>query len=151
MPRAGNRNATVAPRLSLTPRSLHAASEASLYNDDQSTAGSFGPRPHDFARASTLANLRTQPQPMRYAEPRQPAIDTISFHIPTSRYDVFQPQLQQPTPPFHLGWCSIPFASCMTDHEQREQSIHHQVKEVLPPPSPSPARPEGLLRTGRHA
>lgn len=98
-----------APRISLTPRSLHSTNEPNVpdgaYENIYSNPNA---QLQLFNRASTLANLRTQPQSSKLSQTHGSPHDTATFNYSANRFSQLQPQRQQPTPPFNLGACMVP-------------------------------------------
>ncbi|KAL5353668.1 ATP-dependent DNA helicase MER3 [Pseudogymnoascus australis] len=93
-----------ASRVSLTPRNLLTAHGHAVAGDD--IFGTYGvPNgAHRTAnRASTLANLRTQPASIRTAQSPSSPEDTSTFQYAENRFSQLQPRRQQPSPPFNLS------------------------------------------------
>ncbi|KFY25163.1 hypothetical protein V493_04803 [Pseudogymnoascus sp. VKM F-4281 (FW-2241)] len=93
-----------ASRISLTPRSLLTAHGSTVAGDDASHTYDMPNGAHRIAnRASTLANLRTQPPSMGIAHLSSSPDDTPTFHYAENRFSQLQPRRQQPSPPFNLS------------------------------------------------
>ncbi|ELR07113.1 hypothetical protein GMDG_02382 [Pseudogymnoascus destructans 20631-21] len=91
-------------RISLTPRSLLTAHGSTIGGDDAFHTYGNPNGAHRIAnRASTLANLCTQPPSMRVAQPPSSPDDTSAFHYADNRFSQLQPRRQQPSPPFILS------------------------------------------------
>ncbi|KFY73080.1 hypothetical protein V499_06836 [Pseudogymnoascus sp. VKM F-103] len=101
---AVQQHGTGAPRISLTPRSLLAAHGSTVAGGDTfHTYGNPNGAYRVANRASTLANLRTQPPSMRTTQPPRSLNDTSTFHYADNRFSQLQPRRQQPSPPFILS------------------------------------------------
>ncbi|KFY60026.1 hypothetical protein V497_03915 [Pseudogymnoascus sp. VKM F-4516 (FW-969)] len=91
------------PRISLTPRSLLAAHGSTAASDDALHTYGIPNGAHRIAnRASTLANLRTQPPSIRITQPPSSPDNSSMFPYAANRFSQLQPLRQQPSPPFNL-------------------------------------------------
>ncbi|OBT87082.1 hypothetical protein VE02_05017 [Pseudogymnoascus sp. 03VT05] len=92
------------PRISLTPRSLLTAHGSTIGGDGSLHNYGISSGAHRIAnRASTLANLCTQPPSMRITQQPSSPDDTSAFHYADNRFSQLQPRRQQPSPPFILS------------------------------------------------